>query len=284
MVSNQDIEPDIKRELMWKELAIRIEHYKYYLNIALQVNAFFYLITGGVLGFYLKNPAESAKHPLEYVLLLPILLGAVFGGIFIYGARLQEKLIDSMEFIRDELRERLGVDIQQLHDAHLLNILLRIFGYIFFFVGAALLLVPFEFAATSPEKLIIFQVHEIPRDLIPFLTLAMLILIGGGCLPIIARWIDNRLKERRRAKWLKTIESWLKDIDSMKKDDIPTLKGHRLYRDWLPYLSRKTIESINDGTFRTEFLIQDIDKLQVEWKHKETRIKTEGLWDWLTAA
>lgn len=284
MGNNQDIEPDIKRELKWKELAIRIEHYKYYLNIALSVNGFFYVITGGVLGFYLKNPPESAAHPLEYVLLLPILIGAVFGGVFIYGARLQEKAIDSMEGIREEMSEKLGLDIQELQDAHLLNILLRIFGYIFFFVGVALLLVPFKFAANSTEKLMLFSRFETPSDLIPFLTLAILILIGGGFLPIIARLIDNRLRGRRRYRWLKTIKSWLEDIDSMKKDDIPTLTGHPLYRSWLPYLSKKTIESVNDGTFKTEFLKQDIVKLREEWKHKDTRIKTEGLWEWLTAA
>lgn len=283
MENNEDIESDIKRELKWKELAIRIEHYKYYLTIALEVTAFFYVITGGVLGFYLKNPAESVKHPLEYVLLLPILMGAVFGGIFIYGARLQEKAILSMENIRSELRERLGLDIQELHDAHLLNILLRIFGYIYFIVGIALLLVPFKFAITSSANITPFSKLVIPKDLIAFSISAIAVLICGGALPIIARGFDNRLKKRRTAKSLleNQIGDWVKDIGAMKEDDIRVLKEHRSYPVWLPHLSKRTHKSIEDGTFRTEFLNEDIRKLKEEC---EKQIKKNRLWKWLTAA
>ncbi len=72
--------------LKFEELKIRIEHYKYYLKLALEANAFFYVITGGILGFYLRQPANT--H-LEFFLLLPMLIGAVLGGIFNHGAQLQ---------------------------------------------------------------------------------------------------------------------------------------------------------------------------------------------------
>lgn len=281
MEKDNAISSDIKRDLKWKELAIRIEHYKYYLHIALQVTAFFYVITGGVLGFYLKNPPESAKPPLEYVLLLPILMGAVFGGIFIYGARLQEKAIYSMECIRTELRERLGLSIQELHDAHLLNILLRIFGYMFFLVGIALLFVPCKFAPPS-ETVKFLSTNWIPQDLIFFLIIGALILMIGGWLPIIARGFDNRLKERRIVRLLmENIRIWCESIDSMKKDDVSALMSHPLYPEWLPHLSKETLESINNGKFKTELLKEDIKKLKEECN---ARIKKNGLWEWLTAA
>jgi hypothetical protein len=270
MKDDQEIETNIKRELKWKELAIRIEHYKYYLNITLQVNAFFYLITGGVLGFYLKNPTESAKHPLEYVLLLPILLGAVLGGIFIYGARLQEKAIYSMEHVREEMH-RLGLDIEDLHDAHLLNIMLRIFGYIFYSVVAALILVPFRIGS-APSL-----------ELRPFAIIASAILIGGGLLPLIARWFDNRLKERRKKNLLKIIDAWLSNIPAGTLD-VLSLKDNYFYYDWLPHLSKKTIESIKDGTFTKDFLVQDIDKYKRKLEREKPQEKTKTWWEWLTGA
>ncbi len=271
MGNNEDIEPDIERSLKWKELAIRIEHYKYYLNIALHVTAFFYAITGGVLGFYLKSPDESAKYHLEYFLLLPILIGSVLGGVFIYGARLQEKAIDSMEYIRHELLERLGLDVKQLHDAHLLNILLRIFGYIFFLVGALLVLLPF------------FIWSPFSKYLIGFSVTAIMILIAGGFLPIIARLIDNRLKKRRKRRGGDKINAWLKIIEA-EGFNVSTLEDSGFYYQLRPYLSRKTVESIKDGTVTKDFLEQDIKKLKEKWDARETRIETDGFWNWLTAA
>lgn len=270
MNEDQEIETNIKRELKWKELAIRIEHYKYYINITLQVNAFFYLITGGILGFYLKNPAESARHPLEYVLLLPILLAAVLGGIFIYGARLQEKAIYSMEHVREEMHT-LGLDIEDLHDAHLLNISLRIFGYIFLSVGVALILVPFRLG-TAPSL-----------ELRPFAIIASAILMGGGLLPLIARWFGNRLKERRKQKLLNIIDVWLGSIPAGTLD-VLSLKEHYYYYAWLPHLSKETIESIKDGTFTKDFLVQDINKFKRKLEREKPQEKRKTWWEWLTAA
>lgn len=63
----------------WKEFEIRVEAYRYYLNIALQTNVFFYAITGVVLGFYLN---KTTNEYLVYALLLPIIIAAVLGGFF----------------------------------------------------------------------------------------------------------------------------------------------------------------------------------------------------------
>lgn len=182
MSNSEDMEPDLERTLKWKELAIRIEHYKYYLSTALQAAAFYYAITGGVLGFYLKDPEDAKKYHLEYFLLLPIIIGAVLGGIFIYGADLQEKAIDSMELIREELRERLGLSIKQLYDAHLLSILLRIFGLIFFVVISMLLMLPFLIG--TPRTLY----------LTGFVIAALLIILLGVLLQEIAPGLIHALR------------------------------------------------------------------------------------------
>ncbi|HEV7796695.1 MAG TPA: hypothetical protein VGO73_00965 [Pyrinomonadaceae bacterium] len=212
-----------ERRLKWQELALRIEHYKYYLTRALHVTIFFYAITGGVLGFYLKGPAAfqisqprsptNAASPthaedelrmqtkrevqyrqqLELFLLLPILMGAVLGGVFLYGARLQEDAVDTMEHIREDLRERLGVDVGELYDAQLLNILLRIFGYIYFCVAILLGFLP--------------HLNQNPTSRI-FKILAIGVFVLGVLLPWIAKWLNRILKVRRRKRMLKIIQSW----------------------------------------------------------------------------
>lgn len=133
MRNNEDL-----RILKFEELKIRTEHNKYYLKLALETNAFFYLITGGVLGFYLGQPVNN--H-LEFFLLLPMLLGAVLGGIFIHGAELQKDAVNSIKKIKGDLKDR-ELNIEPIPDTHLLRLLLLIFGYIFFIVGASLILVP----------------------------------------------------------------------------------------------------------------------------------------------
>lgn len=201
MRNNGDINANAERRLKWNELAIRIEHYKYYLGRALHVTAFFYAITGGVLGFYLKDlgkdPVEAAKYHqdyhLEYFRLLPILIGSVLGGVLIHGARLQERAVDSMEHIRNELRERLGLDVEELYDAHLLNILLRLLGYIYFFVASLLVLVPLLTLSPSSKY---------------FSVTAILFLLAGCLLAVFARGINNRLRERRTYRMLSKLRTW----------------------------------------------------------------------------
>lgn len=264
---NEDMKPDVERDLKWKELSIRIEHYKYYLVTALQAAAFFYAITGGVLGFYLKDPEEAKKYHLEYFLLLPILMGSVLGGIFIYGAGLQERAIDSMELIREELRERLGISIKQLYDAHLLSILLLIFGLIFFIVVSLLFMLPFLIG--TPYSLY----------LMGFLGLAIAILLFGLLLPKLAAWIDARLKKRRITRWKDKIGGWIEEISRPEGFDVSTFKGSDFYYQVLAALSRKTIETINDEKAAENqaaikgFLLADLQNFRNKWVERESRIQ-----------
>lgn len=78
----------------WKEFEMRIEAYRYYLNIALQTNIFFYAITGVVLGFYLNRTNDRY---LVYAFLLPILIAAILGSVFRYAAGLQRVAADTIE-------------------------------------------------------------------------------------------------------------------------------------------------------------------------------------------
>lgn len=141
-MENEELKPNIKRDFKWEELKIRIDHYKYYLNIALQANAFFYVIAGAVLGFYLKGPNEqSPTSHLEYLLLVPILIGTVLGGLFIYGALLQSTAANSIEAIREDLNSS-GLDIKEIPDILFLQRLLVIFGCILLFASFSLIQIP----------------------------------------------------------------------------------------------------------------------------------------------
>jgi len=142
MEKNGDLDPDILRASKWKEFEMRIEAYRYYINIALQVNVFFYVTTGAILGFYLNGTTEqSANDHLELLLLLPILIAVVLGGIFTCAAMLQREAANIIKLIRSELNDG-GLDIKEIPDIPLLNPLLVIFGCIFFLVAALLIVVP----------------------------------------------------------------------------------------------------------------------------------------------
>jgi len=190
MENNEKPNSDFKRNLKWEEFKLRVEHNKYFLNIALQVNVFFYLTTGGVLGFFLKDSTQQSQdNHLVFFLLLPILIGAVLGGIFVYGAKLQKNASEKTEELRVELKNDFSLEIKELPDVQPLHLLFLIFGYIFFLVVAALILVP-----------IIIGFVIISRDFIIFSVMAVLILCAGANLPWIASKKESKAAKNRRNK------------------------------------------------------------------------------------
>ena len=120
-----------ERELLWRQYNLNIDLYKFYLDIALKVNAFFYVITGGILTFYFAN---SNERLIQYSLLLPIILSIAFGGVFIYGSILLSITREDIFSIRDKL------NLETAPDVHVLAVLLRVFAIIFFVVAASMIL------------------------------------------------------------------------------------------------------------------------------------------------
>ena len=86
-----------ERELLWRQYNLHVDLYKFYLDIALKVNVFFYVITGGILTFYFAN---SNERLIRYSLLLPIILSIGFGGVFIYGSILMSVVREDIFRIR----------------------------------------------------------------------------------------------------------------------------------------------------------------------------------------
>ena len=181
--------PHLEREERLKyvadDLKIRIDAYRFYFNLALQINAFFYVTTGVVLGFYLDPKNQQPGGHLVYFLLLPILIGSVLGAIFIFGAKLQRDSSVAIERLRNELNNGTGLDIAWIPDINLLRLLLTIFGIIFFFVTAALILVPH--LTVSAGDLQLFSA-------LGGAILLIGVLLGLILLPCLSRLLDKGLK------------------------------------------------------------------------------------------
>jgi hypothetical protein len=159
----------------WKEFEMRVEASRYYLNVALQTNIFFYAITGVVLGFYLN---KATNEYLVFALLLPILIATILGSVFVYAAELQLDAAIIIEEIRGELNKEKSkskrIKIKKIPDLNLLYILLWIFGRVFFLVGIALIVTPFLNVAPFPWGSLP------PLYLIIFLGLGSVVLLVGG--------------------------------------------------------------------------------------------------------
>jgi hypothetical protein len=120
-----------ERELLWRQYNLHVDLYKFYLDISLKLNVFFYLITGGILTFYFANSSEPL---IRYSLLLPIILSVAFGGVFIYGSILMSVIRRDIFQIRDNLNLDVAPDVR------VLSVLLRVFAIIFFVVAASMIL------------------------------------------------------------------------------------------------------------------------------------------------
>jgi hypothetical protein len=120
-----------KWEATWKEYELHIDLYRYYLDLGLKANLFFYFITGGILGIFLQKPTGWL---MKFSLLLPVLLSLAFGGVFIHGAFLWMRISDVIRELRRDLK------LKKAPDINLMSLLLFVFGAIFLVVGVAIIL------------------------------------------------------------------------------------------------------------------------------------------------
>lgn len=100
-----------------------------YLELALKLNLFYYAITGAILSFYFSHTEEPL---LRYSLVLPFVMGAVFSGLFFYGAVLSRYTREEIFRIRDSL------GLQVAPETHVLAVFLYILATVFFLVSVGL--------------------------------------------------------------------------------------------------------------------------------------------------
>jgi hypothetical protein len=109
-------------EMLWKQYAQTVELYKFYMDLTVKFNVFYYAVTGGILTFYFGHP--GIKN-IKYSLILPIIMSLAFAGFFIYGGHLMKYLRTDVFEIRDALGLKVAPDVGVL--AHLLYIFAGVF-------------------------------------------------------------------------------------------------------------------------------------------------------------
>jgi hypothetical protein len=117
-------------EILWRQYSLHIDLYKFYLELALKANLFFYGITGAIVSFYFANAHDNL---IKYALLLPVVMSLAFAGLFFYGSTLLRYVREDIFSISDALGLRTAPDVQ------VLTVILRVFSIIFTIIAVALI-------------------------------------------------------------------------------------------------------------------------------------------------
>lgn len=122
---------ELDRELVWRQYNLWIDLYKFHMELLLKANAFFYLITGGILTFYFAHPEQKM---LKLSLLLPTLISLALGTTFVYATR----------FARIKRREVMSLskrmNFEAAPDVNVELVLLWACAMILFVVAASLII------------------------------------------------------------------------------------------------------------------------------------------------
>jgi hypothetical protein len=92
--------PMVSRQDLWEQYKISVDLYKHYLKLTIELNVFYYAITGAIISYYAAHVAEAA---VRYTLILPIAMSLLFACLFIYGAILNNTSRQELFSIRDAL-------------------------------------------------------------------------------------------------------------------------------------------------------------------------------------
>src|SRR5438128_12215919 len=92
-----------EREILWRDYALSADLYKFYLGMAVKVNAFYYAITGGIVSFCLSRDHTGY---LKWALCLPLLLSLGLTVLFACSA----PLANTLRTHNYEAAEKLGID------------------------------------------------------------------------------------------------------------------------------------------------------------------------------
>ena len=113
-------------DLLWRQYQQNVELYKFYMELTVKFNVFYYAVTGAVFSFFFAN---TSLPNIKYSLLLPLLMSIAFAIFFVYGAILTRVLRQETFNIRDALR------LQAAPDVGVLSVLLYIFAVVFLAVA-----------------------------------------------------------------------------------------------------------------------------------------------------
>jgi hypothetical protein len=95
-------------ELLWKQYQQNVDLYKFYLDLLIKFNVFYYAVTGAIISFVL---AHSTEPLIRYALVLPLVMSVGFSAFFIYGAVLMGIPRRETFAIRDALGLKAAPDL-----------------------------------------------------------------------------------------------------------------------------------------------------------------------------
>ena len=117
------------QEILWRQYSLHVDMYKFYLDLAIKINVFYYAVTGIILAYYFQNPSN---HLSWVALLLPVAFSLAIGSVFFYGAGLLGVVRAEMFAIRDKLK------LETAPEVMVLVVFLRVFGAIMVVTGLVL--------------------------------------------------------------------------------------------------------------------------------------------------
>jgi hypothetical protein len=115
---------------LWNQYSLYVDLYKFYMDLFVKINLFYYGIRGAILSFYFAHP--NTPH-VALALGLPIAMSVVLAGIFFYGASLMPILRRDLFVLRDKL------GLSAAPDLGILTIVLRAFGSLLLVVAGVLI-------------------------------------------------------------------------------------------------------------------------------------------------
>ena len=107
---------------LWIQFEYNTNLYKFYFNLFIQINLFYYGITGGILTFFFANNSILFK---EYILCLPILISIAFIIFFWIGSNMIKVINEDILKLSDEL------NLDSYPDTSILRMAFRISSYFY---------------------------------------------------------------------------------------------------------------------------------------------------------
>ena len=65
----------LSKDDLWKQYEISVDLYKHYLKLTIEINVFYYAITGAIVSYYFAHRAEAPD--IRFALMLPILMSVL---------------------------------------------------------------------------------------------------------------------------------------------------------------------------------------------------------------
>jgi hypothetical protein len=124
-----DSQPLPSRDELMRQYEIGIDLYKDYLKLVIELNVFYYAITGAIISYYF---AHNTDPMMRWALMLPFVMSILFACFFVYGG------IQQMHYRAEVFRIRDALGFRVAPEMLVLSIFLYIFSLLMVVVAVGL--------------------------------------------------------------------------------------------------------------------------------------------------